>query len=187
MSSHHIVRDNQEPALLILEAVTVPFEIVQELLEWSPSVMVDESQLDTLLRWGIKIDMVLFQEKNKEEIIEKVSEQFPIKLLSCQAHEDVLTMALHFLRSGKYPSVNILTHQRTIFHYLLSFESEINMVVIQDKIRWSLVRSGYFEKRVADHSMTFVLENNLNKLIIPDPENKIRIKKESPFWVGEQL
>src|SRR4051812_7146441 len=103
MSSHHIVRDNQEPALLILTTST-PFEIVQQLLEWSPSVMVDAPELNTVLSWGIKIDVALFPESKKEATLEKVSEQFPVKLLPYQDHENPLRAALHFLKTGKYPS-----------------------------------------------------------------------------------
>lgn len=33
MSSHHIVRENQEPALLIADAHAISFEKIQELLE----------------------------------------------------------------------------------------------------------------------------------------------------------
>ncbi len=186
MSSHHIVRDNQEPALLIL-ATSTPFEIVQQLLEWSPSVMVDEPQLDNVLSWGIKIDIVLFQEQNKETITEKMTEQFPVKMLSYQADEHPLQTALHFLKAGNYPSVNILADQDEIFSYLISFQSEMDMVVIQNQIRWSLVRSGHFEKLLADDTMLFTLEDNVRKLITPDADNKVHMKKDHSFWIGEKL
>ena len=187
MSSHHIVRDNQEPALLILEANTVALEIVQELLEWSPSVIIDESQLDHVLSWGIKIDVILFQEKNKEMITEKVIEQFPVKLLGYQADENPLQVALHFLKAGNYPSVNIIADQPNVLDYLISFQSEMDIVVIQDQIRWSLVRSGHFEKLVADNAMFFTLESNAHKMLMPGVDNKIRVKKDQPFWIGEKL
>lgn len=186
MSSHHIVRDNQEPALLIL-ATSTPFEIVQQLLEWSPSVMVDEPQLDNVLSWGIKIDIVLFQEHNKETIIEKMTEQFPVKMLSYQADEHPLQTALHFLKTGNYPSVNILADQDNVFNDLISFQSEMDMVVIQNQIRWSLVRSGHFEKLLADNTLLFIQEDNTIKTIAPDADNKVRIMKDHSFWIGEKL
>jgi len=186
MSSHHIVRDNQEPALLIL-ATRTPFEIVQQLLEWSPSIMVSESQLDTVIRWGIKIDIVLFKEENKEAIIEKLVEQFPVKLITYKADGDPLQAGLQFLKAGKYPSVNILADHPNVFSHLISFQSEMDIVVIQDHIRWSLIRSGYFEKFLADDAMLFTLEDNVSKMISPDVDHKIRIKKDHFFWIGEKL
>ena len=56
MSSHHIVRDEQEPALLIDDASVIHFEFVELLLEWSPRVMVTSNAIDEVLNWGVKID-----------------------------------------------------------------------------------------------------------------------------------
>ena len=40
MSSHHIVREKQEPALLVLGLDDFPDELLGQLLEWSPTVIV---------------------------------------------------------------------------------------------------------------------------------------------------
>lgn len=37
MSSHHIVRDDQEPALIIANGAACSSELLGQLLEWSPS------------------------------------------------------------------------------------------------------------------------------------------------------
>ena len=57
MSSHHFVKEDQEPALIIADASAVSFEKIQELLEWSPTVIVMESSLEMVLSWGIKMDV----------------------------------------------------------------------------------------------------------------------------------
>ena len=40
MSSHHIVRDDQEPALIIANGASCSNELLGQLLEWSPIVIV---------------------------------------------------------------------------------------------------------------------------------------------------
>ncbi|MFN8340999.1 MAG: hypothetical protein U0V64_04955 [Cyclobacteriaceae bacterium] len=57
MSSHHIVRENQEPALVVWDLVR--YEDLAEFLEWSPLVIVTEQSMELVLSWGIRIDVVL--------------------------------------------------------------------------------------------------------------------------------
>ena len=60
MSSHHFVKEGQEPALFILD--NIPFQYAESLLEWVPLVMVADRALENVLHWGIKIDVVLQDE-----------------------------------------------------------------------------------------------------------------------------
>ena len=85
MSSHHIVKDQQEPALYIQKAIySADYEIISNLLEWSPIVIVDENSLDFALEWNIKIDVVLCKAENYSAIEEKVIFQFPIEIIICK-------------------------------------------------------------------------------------------------------
>jgi len=61
MSSHHIVREKQEPALLILELGLFEEEHLGQLLEWSPTVLVNDASAEKLHSLGIKFDMLLTQ------------------------------------------------------------------------------------------------------------------------------
>ena len=59
MSSHHIVRDDQEPALIIANGASCSFELLGQLLEWSPIVVVLDNAIDRVLQLDIKIDVLL--------------------------------------------------------------------------------------------------------------------------------
>ena len=59
MSSHHIVKDKQEPALIIANGEECSQELMGQLLEWQPTVMVLDGALDRVLPLGIKVDIVL--------------------------------------------------------------------------------------------------------------------------------
>ncbi|MCB0735469.1 MAG: thiamine diphosphokinase, partial [Bacteroidetes bacterium] len=59
MSSHHFVRDKQEPALMIANGQSCSMELLGQLLEWNPYVLVLDGALDRVLMNGIKVDAVL--------------------------------------------------------------------------------------------------------------------------------
>ena len=59
MSSHHIVRDDQEPALIIPNGASSSQELLGQLFEWSPLVIVLDSAIDRVLELGIKVDVLL--------------------------------------------------------------------------------------------------------------------------------
>ncbi|HBK84253.1 MAG TPA: thiamine diphosphokinase, partial [Flavobacterium sp.] len=59
MSSHHIVRDDQEPALIIANGAACSTELIGQLLEWSPLVIVLDAAIERVLELGIKVDVLL--------------------------------------------------------------------------------------------------------------------------------
>lgn len=59
MSSHHIVRDKQEPALLIANGESCQPELLGQLLEWSPVVVVLDRAIWRVFELGIKVDVLL--------------------------------------------------------------------------------------------------------------------------------
>lgn len=58
MSSHHIIRENQEPALLVIDIEALSEESLGQLLEWSPIVLTTDTNVDFFLSRGIKMDVV---------------------------------------------------------------------------------------------------------------------------------
>lgn len=68
MSSHHIVRDNQEPAVCIVDVDSHFSEkYLGQLLEWSPTVIALASNLDWLQTRDIKIDILLCTADHDQE------------------------------------------------------------------------------------------------------------------------
>ncbi|MBK7651966.1 MAG: hypothetical protein IPJ20_16275 [Flammeovirgaceae bacterium] len=97
MSSHHIVRENQEPALLIAHAHAISFEKVQELLEWMPTIVVVETEIETVLSWGIKIDIAVVSAAKLSTWSNRLADQTPVRIISYQPTEYPLISALNFL------------------------------------------------------------------------------------------
>src|SRR5476649_1842270 len=99
MSSHHIVREKQEPALLVLGMDDFSDELLGQLLEWSPTVMVTEPMAEKLNAYGIKVDWIL-TDNNSGDI------QSDVNLLALNGGPSVKT-ALTYLIANNYPAVNV--------------------------------------------------------------------------------
>src|SRR5690349_14901404 len=106
MSSHHFVKEGQEPALLILD----PFALdpIEPLLEWAPLVVVVDQALEKVWHWGFKIDVVVTIPEQIEELTNRVAHQMPLTILHSRTNESALTTALSFLKEKKQSSVNII-------------------------------------------------------------------------------
>ena len=59
MSSHHIVRDDQAPALIIANGASCNPDLLGQLLEWSPLVIVLDSAMERVMKLDIKVDVLL--------------------------------------------------------------------------------------------------------------------------------
>jgi thiamine pyrophosphokinase len=139
MSSHHVVREKQEPALIIANGEACSFELIGQLLEWSPTVVVLDGALERVLDLGIKVDVVLgdFDSVDTQELAEK---QFPIKIIHTpdQDYND-LEKAIMYLIDEQYPAANILwatgrraDHTLTNISILPKYAERISLKIIDD-------------------------------------------------------
>jgi hypothetical protein len=187
MSSHHFVKEDQEPALIIAEATAVAFEKIQELLEWSPTVIVTESALHTVLSWGIKIDVALVSLSAVENWKKALHEQGPLKLLSYSG-EEPLTTAFYLLLATKQHFTHLVASWNKDLPSLITpFQDRLSIVVMTGPIRWSFVPSGKFEKWLPLNSPVeiFSLGEANEKLHTPQ-EGIFTLERSSPFWIGTE-
>jgi len=56
MSSHHIVRDNQESALIIANGESCSMSLLEELMEWCPYVLVLDGAMRRVQEMGLRAD-----------------------------------------------------------------------------------------------------------------------------------
>ena len=139
MSSHHIVREKQEPALLILELANFEEEYLGQLLEWSPTVLVNEESAEKLQSLGIKFDVLLAQ-------TEPTLLQDNLRIV--QVEEDALKAGLQFLINEKYPAVNIIADKRSIAEFLV-FADQITLVIFNNNQKIYPVSSGFSKWKAA--------------------------------------
>ena len=134
MSSHHIVREKQEPALLVLGLDNFPNELLGQLLEWSPTVIATPQTAAKLVANGIKIDWIITN--RAQDVL-----QPDVKLMP--AGDDNLTgAALKYLASHKFPAVNIITDELNLEAYRL-FAHKINLVIFYNLKKIYPVNPGF--------------------------------------------
>ncbi|OIN59926.1 thiamine diphosphokinase [Arsenicibacter rosenii] len=153
MSSHHIVRDKQEPALLIANGEACDPELLGQLLEWSPFVVVLDHAIWRVFELGIKVD-VLLGDFDRDVDLDAVRErQYPIDIVHApDQNKTDLEKGIELLIERGFPAVNIIwatgrraDHSITNMTNIVRYKQRIKMVLHDDYSRiFPLV--GTFEK-----------------------------------------
>lgn len=133
MSSHHIVREKQEPALYIHKLGAFDEEYLGQLLEWSPTLIVNGSEYEKVLSLGLKIDVVANPGGD-------TSYQENTKLIYAESGN--IAGIVSFLISEKYPAVNIINDSNTI-EELAAFVSAIDIVLFTESHKSYPIKSGF--------------------------------------------
>ncbi len=153
MSSHHIVRDDQEPALIIANGAACQPELLGQLLEWSPLVVVLDSAIERVMPLDIKIDVLLGDfDRDFDPEVYKIK-QYPLEIVHTpDQNKTDLEKALDYLIERKIPSVNIVwatgkraDHTITNLTNIARYRDLIKIVILDD------------------HSKIFLLPNKFEK------------------------
>lgn len=153
MSSHHIVRDDQEPALIIANGASCSFELLGQLLEWSPIVVVLDNAIERVLQLDIKIDVLLgdFDGDFDPEIYKE--KQFPLEIVHTPNQDKTdLEKAFDYLIEKGHKAVNVVwatgkraDHTITNITNIVSYRDKLKIVILDD------------------HSKIFLLPNKFEK------------------------
>jgi len=134
MSSHHIVREKQEPALFIRNLGHFDEEYLGQLLEWSPTLIVSAGVYEKVVSLGLKVDVVAgpgdpvhFQENTR----------------TVSGRADELGAVLEDAVSKGYTAINIIDLQNSYLGALETYLKKINIVVYTPQEKAYAVRSGF--------------------------------------------
>jgi thiamine pyrophosphokinase len=151
MSSHHVIRDQQEPALIIANGEACSFELMGELLEWSPLVIVLDSAIHRVLELGIKVD-VLLGDFDRDFDAEKIrEEQYPIEIVHTPDQDKTdLEKAFDYLIGRGFPAVNVLwatgrraDHTITNITNIVRYRDTLKIVLLDDYSKIFLLPKTY--------------------------------------------
>ena len=153
MSSHHIVRDDQEPALIIANGAACSMELLGQLLEWSPIVVVLDNAIDRVLQLDIKVDVLLgdFDDNFNPELYKE--KQFPLEIVHTPNQDKTdLEKAFDYLIEKEHKAVNVVwatgkraDHTITNITNIVSYRDKLKIVILDD------------------HSKVFLLSNKFQK------------------------
>jgi len=140
MSSHHIVREKQEPALVIANGESCSSELLGQLLEWSPFVVVLDSAIHRVMSLGIKVDVLLGDFDREIDLEEIEQSQYPIEIIHTPDQDKTdLEKAFDFLINRGFPAANVVwatgrraDHCITNMTNIIRYKSKLSIVIIDD-------------------------------------------------------
>lgn len=133
MSSHHIVREKQEPALYIHDLGNFDEEYLGQLLEWSPTLIVNEAAYEKVLSLGLKVD-VLINAASGELVQEHTK--------AVRGSSGDLFAVMDYLVAEKYPAVNIIDMNANLME-LSRYLEDIDIVLFTDTEKKYAIRTGF--------------------------------------------
>jgi thiamine pyrophosphokinase len=153
MSSHHIVRDDQEPALIIANGEACSQELLGQLLEWSPLVIVLDSAIERVLELGIKVDVLLGDFDRGFDADYYKQKQYPIEIVFAPNQEKTdLEKAFDYLIKKGHKAANVIwatgrraDHTITNLTNIVAYRNKLKVVILDD------------------HSKVFLLQNKFEK------------------------
>lgn len=143
MSSHHIVREKQEPALLLLGFDNFDNELLGQLLEWSPTVITTPLTAEQVNSQGIKVDWVIADEVD-------LTMQSDVRLIT--PGSSIISAAFTFLLTNEYKAVNIVTPILPLAE-LQPYANKINMVVFCGHKKIYPITSGFSKWKPAGEKL----------------------------------
>ncbi|HEX6225786.1 MAG TPA: hypothetical protein VFZ52_15315 [Chryseolinea sp.] len=193
MSSHHFVKEGQEPALFILD--NIAFRHVASLLEWVPLIMVADRALEYVLPWRIKIDVVL-QHDNADTIESLVNDQGPVEIVPV-LDASIVARGLQYLRENDYGAVNLLCHvDDIIFSEVEGSAKKLTVGLYDEEEKWSFISLGKFEKWMPLETTIRIRGarpiQTTGLVQIGDAwqtlgTGLVTVRSECAFWIGETL
>jgi thiamine pyrophosphokinase len=188
MSSHHIVRENQEPALVVESVTDLDKEYVGQLLEWCPTVFTNDYTIDFFLADDIKVDVVVTNQCNNLYVQEQIK-KIPLQ-------RGFIADALQYLVVNNYKAVNIICDE--IPDEVFSYCNQINIVLFIGGKRYVFVEREY-KKWKQKGEKIFVREDRLKSLVgiqkvsintfITEQDGFIYLAFNTPefVWIGEEI
>ena len=202
MSSHHFVKEQQEPAVLILDTNGISFDTVSPLLEWVPTVLVWQDCVEVVLSWGIKVDVILAAQEFQQANLYLLEEQYPVRFLTVSGAQP-LEEGLHFLLASQHKGVHLVGFDHAKLEDLASKIDLLDLTVLDEDWKYYPVKVGKFKKWfaaseiriLAKENQPLELSNSNGQLLFPIqyltqielPEGISEFSSPGIFWVGEKV
>jgi len=101
MSSHHVIRDEQEPPVFVLSE-NFDVDILNELLGWAPLLYVESSLYKWFQARNIKVDGIILLEDDKKEEYQGISKYYLNAL-----KDNLLELVLHVINKRSFTAFNL--------------------------------------------------------------------------------
>ena len=159
MSSHHFVKDGQEPALVIANGEMCAYEILTSLMEWCPYMVVCDGAYTRIKNLQITPDVVIGDFDSLENLERELHTQYIH--LEDQETTDLEKAIDHLVEKG-YTDINVvwasgkrLDHTINNFATLAKY-SEIRIVLVDDYSRSFILPKDYSKRYEKGQALSLV-------------------------------
>lgn len=164
MSSHHIVRDDQEPALIIANGASCQPELLGQLLEWSPLVVVLDSAIERVMELDVKVDVLIGDFDRGFDYEKYRTEQFPIEIIHApDQNKTDLEKAFDYLIERKIPAVNVVwatgkrvDHTITNITNISRYRNLLKIVILDDHSKVFLLPKKFEKWYTANTTISLI-------------------------------
>lgn len=161
MSSHHFVKEKQEPALLILSDSSFENDVLAQLLEWSPIVIVEDKCLMQLNHEPIKIDYVLQTDLALEEIESWISFQDNVRIIDSSKSANKIKFLIDILEREDNQALSIIGHSTNQEEILKSDEFKMNIIFYSNEYK-TYTKYEHFKKWKEIGSLFDIIAENIS-------------------------
>ena len=202
MSSHHFVKEQQEPSVFILNTEDISFDTVSPLLEWVPTVLVWQDCVETVLSWGIKVDVILATTAFQKANLHLLEEQYPVRFLTV-SDGGFLEEGLQYLLASQHKGVHLVGFDHAELTDLTEKTNLLDLTVLDGEWKYYPVKQGKFKKWFATSEIRILgkenqpleLFNSNGQLLFPIqyltqielPEGISEFSSSGIFWIGEKV
>jgi hypothetical protein len=191
MSSHHFVKENQEPALILAEQFDLTE--VSGLLEWSPCIVAFPAAFESVALHGLHIDFAINYDSTSTSLAERPVD---FQLLTSGVDlKSMLDVSLSVLMARNCTHINIWTSQpEAALRLLEGTHSTLGLAVVDRTHAWARISSGKFSKWLPSGYMlsyrgpgpAAIQNGNLSGAVITAvKDGLVTVQSPSSFWIGE--
>jgi len=154
MSSHHFVKELQEPALLIADGEPCKLALLESLLEWSPLVVALDGAFEKLVRLGVKVDYWLgdFDDYDPTEVKANLGQDHVEIVHTPDQDSTDFDKGIEFLMAKDARSIHVawatgkrMDHALSNYSSLSKYQNRAEVVVYNDYSKAYVLKSR-FEK-----------------------------------------
>jgi hypothetical protein len=202
MSSHHFVKEQQEPAVFILNTEGISFQTVSPVLEWVPTILVCQDCIEVVLSWGIKVDVILADTEFQQANSYLLEEQYPVRFLTV-SNGNFLEEGLQYLLATQHKGVHVVGFEHSKIAELEGELELLDLTVVDEDWKYYPVKAGKFRKWFAASEIRILakenqpveLSNSNGQLLFPIhyltqielPEGISEFSSLGVFWIGERI
>ncbi|WP_070786685.1 thiamine diphosphokinase [Flavobacterium crassostreae] len=189
MSSHHIVREDQEPALIIANGASCDPELLGQLLEWSPLVIVLDAAMERVMQLDIKVDVLLGDFDRGFDPQYYQEKQYPLEIVVAPNQDKTdLEKAFDYLCQRKIPAVNVVwatgkraDHTITNLTSMVPYRDKLKIVIIDDHSKVFLLPRRFEKWYEANTTISLI---PVGKVVGIDSENLFYPLKKDHLIIG---